>query len=132
MANDTFPIYGLFPAGTVAVGTTYSWVAKAPADAKGGGYTILEGGVITNATNAAGSAPQFRVLKYAAAGTVTGTIVATQVPGTAALTADTPSTFTISNGWVDGGEYIVVERGGTAVSATSAKQEIYLNAVMGR
>jgi hypothetical protein len=54
------------------------------------------------------------------------------VPGTAALTADVPSTFTITNGWVDGGEYIVVERGGTAVSATSAKQEIYLTAAMGR
>lgn len=129
---DTFILSSVFPAGTVAVGTTYSWIGKAPADARGGGFTVLEGGVITSTTNSAGSAPQFRVLKYTAAGAVSGTVASTQIPGTGALTANTPSTFTITNGWVDGGEYLVVERGGTAASATEAKQELYFVCVMGR
>ena len=132
MALEVSHMNGHFAAGTVAVGSTYAWIGQAPADAEGGGITIVGGYVVGNTTNAAGSAPQFRILKYTAAGAVSGTIVSSQVPGTAALTANTPAAFTVANGWVDGGELIVVERGGTAVSATSAKQDIFLLYKMGR
>lgn len=128
---DVNLIHAAFEAGTVAVGTSLRWVGKAPSNATGGCITIMGGNVVTTVTNAAGSAPQFRVLKYSAAGAVSGTIVATQVPGTGALTANSPGTMTITNGFVDAGEYVVVERGGTAVSATSAAQDVILTYVMG-
>lgn len=131
MAFEVHQLTATFAAGTVAIGTTLQFVGKAPTDATGGGITVTGVFAVGDTTNAAGSAPQFRLLKYSA-GSVSGTIVATQIPGTAALTANTPVSATIANGWVDGGEYIVAERGGTAVSATIAAQKLLIQYVMGR
>ena len=120
----------VLPAGTVAVGTTTYIMGKAPADAYGGGLTILEGYTEASAVLAAGSALNVTFVTLDSTSTVSGTIGATGAGS--AWTAGTARALTVSDGRVDGGEYIAAVVVGTAVNATSHVLALGLNAVMGR
>ncbi len=115
--------------GTIAVGTTVYPFCKAPADAKGGGFTITEAFAVSSAALAAGSAYDFELVTISN-NAVNGTI-GTLAAGSA-WNAGTVRSITISDGWVDGGEYVAARFIGTAVNATSTIVTVGINAVMGR
>lgn len=87
------------------------FIGKAPTDANGGGITILDAYAVNSAALAgAGTTFTFQLLTYSNAGTpaVSGTI--SNVIGSATQWgADVPQQFTISDAWVDGGEWIVCD-----------------------
>lgn len=87
------------------------FVLKAPVDSKGGGITITEAYAVNNATFAgAGTTFTLQLLTYSNAGTpaVNGTV--SNILGSASpWTADVPQQFTVSDGWVDGGEWVVLD-----------------------
>ena len=121
-------------AGTVYVGTVRMCIGKAPSDANGGGVTITETWIASDVALAAGSAPGFALVTLAAGTSQTPTGTICSVAGSGAWTAGTTrSTFeTVSDGWVDGGEYIGLEYIGTAVNATVFNVTGGYNGVMGR
>jgi hypothetical protein len=120
--------------GTVYVGTVCLPFAKAPADAKGGGFTITETFIVSDVALAAGSAPGFALVTLASGTSQTPTGTICSISGTGAWTAGTARTgfATVADGWVDGGEYVALEYIGTAVNATQFNIVGGFNAVMGR
>ena len=120
--------------GTVYVGTVRLPFAKAPADANGGGFTVTEAWIASDVAIAAGSAPGFALVTLASGTSQTPTGTICSVSGTGAWTAGTiRSDFsTISDAWVDGGEYVALEYIGTAVNAGAMNITGGFNAVMGR
>ena len=126
MEVKSVPFEYSFSAGTTAVGTSVVLIAKAPTDALGGGITVLDAFVMSPDTIATGSAPTVRILRYSSGAVVEGTI-GSQTAGTGGWTAGTPKTFTISDPFVDAGEYIAIEFAGTAANAgTAYTQGIHL------
>lgn len=121
-------------AGTVYVGTVRLPFAKAPADARGGGYTVTETWIASDVAIAAGSAPGFALVTLASGTSQTPTGTICSISGTGAWTAGTVRSgfSTVSDGWVDGGEYVALEFIGTAVNATAFNVTGGFNAVMGR
>lgn len=124
--------YTLYSAGTVPVGTTTYLFAKAPADAYGGGVTITEAYAVSDAAIGAGSAWNFSLVTASsgAVSAVNGTI-GTLASGSA-WTAGTVRSITVSDGWVDGGEYIGAKFMGTAAGVGGGNVTVYVNGVMGR
>jgi hypothetical protein len=120
--------------GTVYVGTVRLPFAKAPSDANGGGFTVTEAWIASDVAIAAGSAPGFALVTLASGTSQTPTGTICSVSGTGAWTAGTiRSDFsTISDAWVDGGEYVALEYIGTAVNAGAMNITGGFNAVMGR
>jgi hypothetical protein len=118
--------------GTIAVGTAIHPFYKAPADAKGGGITITEAFAVSTTALAAGSAWNFELVTMSsgAQAALNGT-VGTLAAGSA-WTAGTVRSITISDGWVDGGEYVGARLIGTAVNGDSHGLTVFFNAVMGR
>jgi hypothetical protein len=92
-----------------AAGTYLLW--QAPTDAQGGGVTILSGAVVGGGTVTA------RLHTFSDAGTpaLNGTITAA-VGGT--IAAGVPAAFTVSDGWVDGSEWVGVVLVGTLLDGT--------------
>ncbi len=121
-------------AGTVYVGTVRMPFAKAPADSLGGGYTVTEAWIASDVALAAGSAPGFALVTVASGTSQTPTGTICSISGTGAWTAGTARSgfATISDAWVDGGEYVALEYIGTAVNATAFNVIGGFNAVMGR
>lgn len=115
--------------GTIAVGTTTFLNIKAPSDANGGGFTITEAYAVSPVAIAAGSSPQYELVTMNSSYAINGTIAAVT---TGAWTAGTPKAFTISDGWVDGGEYVGVKQHGTAVNGDTLRVSVSFNAVMGK
>lgn len=116
--------------GTIAVGSTNYYAFHTPTAANGGGVTITSAYVTEFSTaHAAGSAPVYRLLRYsgggtpAIAGTIAGTVACTSV--------GTPHAFTISTAFVDANQWVVVEYGGTAVSAVGINAFVTMNYMMG-
>lgn len=122
----------LYSSGTVAVGTTTYLFAKAPADANGGGVTITEAFAISDAALGAGSAWNLTLVTASsgAVSAINGTIGT--IASGSAWGAGTARTFTISDGWVDGGEYIGAKFMGTAESVGGGNVTVVVNGVMGR
>jgi hypothetical protein len=114
--------------GTVYEGTVCLPFAKAPADAKGGGFTITETFIVSDVALAAGSAPGFALVTLASGTSQTPTGTICSISGTGARTGFA----TVADGWVDGGEYVALEYIGTAVNATQFNIVGGFNAVMGR
>ncbi|MFA5208293.1 MAG: hypothetical protein WC428_06650 [Candidatus Paceibacterota bacterium] len=121
-------------AGTVYVGTVRLPFAKAPADANGGGFTVTETWIVSDVALAAGSAPGFALVTLASGTSQTPTGTICSIAGSGAWTAGTTRTgfATVSDGWVDGGEYVALEYIGTAVNATAFNVTGGFNAVMGK
>jgi hypothetical protein len=121
-------------AGTVYVGTVRMCIGKAPADAYGGGLTITETWIASSVAIAAGSAPGFALVTLASGTSQTPTGTICSIAGSGAWTAGTTRTgfATVSDGWVDGGEYIALEYIGTAANANHMNIAGGYNAVMGR
>lgn len=120
----------LTAAGTIAVGTSTYVLGKAPSDANGGGVRITELLAVSTGALAAGSAWNVTFVTQTSANVVNGTIGATTAGELWA--AGTAKSITVSDGWVDGGEYIAAVVAGTAVNATSHNLSLGFNAVMGR
>lgn len=117
-------------AGTIALGTATYVIGKAPADAYGGGCTITELIAVSTGALTAGSAYNVTFITQTSANVTSGTIGATAAGS--AWSAGTARTITVSDGWVDGGEYIAAVVVGTAVNATSTSLSLGYNGVMGR
>jgi len=116
--------------GTVAVGTATYVLGKAPSDANGGGMTVTELVAVSTGALAAGSAYNVTFITQSSANVTTGTIGATTAGQLWAV--GTAKTITVSDAWVDGGEYIAAVVAGTAANATSTTLTLGFNAVMGR
>ena len=116
--------------GTIALGTATYVLGKAPADVNGGGLTVTELVAVSTGALAAGSAYNVTFITQSSANVVTGTIGATTAGELWA--AGTAKTITVSDAWVDGGEYIAARVAGTAVNATSTTLSLGFNGVMGR
>lgn len=127
---DHFSNSVLTTTGTIALGTATYVLGKAPSDANGGGLTITELLAVSTGALAAGSAYNVTFITQTSAGVTSGTIGATGAGS--AWPAGTAVTATVSDGWVDGGEYIAAVVAGTAVNATSTTLSLGFNAVMGR
>jgi len=83
---------------------------KAPSDANGGGITIVGAYATNQAATGAGTTFTYQLLTYAASGTsVSGTITDILGGTAAAWAAETPKAFTITDAFVDAGEWIVLD-----------------------
>lgn len=116
--------------GTMAVGTSNLYAFKAPSDALGGGITIQEVYFCSMDAIAAASAPVYEVVTLNSSAAVNGTV--TSVLASAAWTAGTPRLGTISDGWVDGGEYVAVVWKQTAANASTPIVSCSIGYKMGR
>lgn len=109
MSGEVFNV--TYPIGDPGGDNKQLFMFQAPTDAIGGGITIVGAKAVTNATLAgAGTTFTYQLLTYSNAGTpaVSGTI--TTVIGSATQwTAAVPQAFTISDGFVDAGEYVVID-----------------------
>lgn len=105
----------------ITAGTHLLW--QAPSDGSGGGLTIL-GAALHGAVGTITAA----LYTYSNLGTpaVSGTITSTAFGGT--LAVGVPMTATISDGWVDGGEWVAVVTSANAVDA----QFLSMRYTMGR
>jgi hypothetical protein len=100
---------------------------KAPSAALGGGITILEASLSSRDTGLG----TFQLLKCAAGtpGTigVNGTI--TSALGTSSIAAGTTYNFTISDGWVNAGEWVLLSQSG---SIKYPGAQVHIHYQMGR
>ena len=101
--------------GTSAPGTTVIYGFKAPSDAVGGGITITDVRFCSRMAIAAASAPVFEVVTLGTNAAINGTV--TSVLASANWTAGTPRLGTITDGWVDGDEFVGVQWKHTAANA---------------
>lgn len=109
--------------GAVAAGTVTSFtLMRAPSAAVGGGITVVAWGAASPTTIAVGSCPNFELVTAPTTGTnstLNGTIASTKL-GTVAtngFTAYVAQNATISDGFVDAGEYICMKIGAAAAHA---------------
>lgn len=86
-------------------------VIKAPSDAYGGGLRLAEA-YVTNGTATSGTVSfSLQLLKYASSGTALSGTVASAVGGsTDHWATETPKSWTISDGKLDGGEWLVIKK----------------------
>ena len=115
--------------GTLVAGTTDIYAFSVPTDALGGGITITQFGVLTHAAIGAGSAPAITLLSCSAAGVVNGTI---GTKGSAATTAGTLASGTITSAWVDGTYLVKVRHTQVAASADACYANVAVQYKMGR
>ena len=120
----------VLPGGTLAVGTTYIYALSAPTASIGGGITVVGVNYGANAAIAAGSAPNITLVKKTAAGVVNGTIAT--ATGSAAFTAGTTRTGTLSTVFLDAGEQAHVMWAQTAANADTPGVNAVIQYVMGR
>lgn len=89
-------------------------VFRAPTDALGGGLTIVGIDVVNGAATTAGTSWAIQVENWGTAGTEiksTGGTIAAAIGGTAdPFAADTPKAGTISNAFLDAGEWVVLRK----------------------
>jgi len=86
-------------AGTVAAGTFVAPIMKIPGTSHGGGIYLVSADYSSPIAIGAGTAPAIRLVTLTSAGGVIATVGAN---GSAALTAGTPITGTISTPWISG------------------------------
>jgi hypothetical protein len=97
---------------------------RAPSDASGGGITIL--GADLTAVTAGTTTAQLVTLTSAGTPVISGTVNTTAAGGT--LVAGVPAQFTITDGWIDGAEWLGV----VLVGAPVAGDVLSLRYAMGR
>ncbi len=114
-----------FQTEALAVGTITKTLFKAPTAALGGGVTVIAAGASADDTIATGSSVVFNLLRYSTAYVVEGTLGAGL--GTTGWTAGTPKAWTISDGFIDAGEYLVLEVGGTVANPGTAYTNTQIN-----
>ena len=130
MSQEVFTTaFGLWGGGTIAVGTTYAVVGRAPSDAQGGGITILNAGVCSRNAIAAGSAPLFTLVTCGTSSAPNGTI---GTMAEEAFTAGTVKSFTITDGFVDASEFVAVKVAGTVLNAAQIFITGWYQYVMGK
>jgi hypothetical protein len=92
-------------------GTTMH-LLQAPSAELGGGITILAAAIVPGAATNAGTAHAWQLENWGTAGTsikASGGTVAAAIGGTAdVFAANTPKAFTISNAFLDAGEWLVL------------------------
>jgi len=116
--------------GTLAAGTVRTPIMKLPGTIAGG-ITLINAAYSSETAIAAGSAPSFNLVTLTTTGAVIATVGAN---GSAALSAGTPVTGTISTRWIPGTVgYLAVEAGHAAYGAASmVNYQVHLNWVYGR
>jgi hypothetical protein len=116
--------------GTLAVGTSIIVAMKAPTDALGGGFTVVEACYSSGSAIAAGSAPIADLVLLGTGGALAGTI-GTIAAG--AFSAGTPRCFGLtSTVFVDAGQYVGWQLKGTAANANALWLTGFLNYVPGK
>ena len=108
---------------------------RAPDDGSGGGVTILGAWAVNAAATTAGTGFGIAIHNYGTAGTAikaSGGTVAVEIGGTAdPWAADTPKAFTISQAFVDAGEWLYIDKQETN-SSDPTRMVVVLQYVMGR
>lgn len=109
---------------------------RAPADGLGGGITILEAYAVNAAATGAGTGFSLQLENWGTAGTAiksgaAGTVAAA-IGGTAdPWAADTPKDFSLSNAFVDAGEYLVLRKAETN-SSDPTRGVVVIHYALGR
>lgn len=110
-------------------------VFAAPSAANGGGLTIVEAYAVNGAATGAGTSFSLQLENWGTAGTAaksSGGTIAVAIAGTAdPWVANTPKSFTISSGFVDAGEYVVLNKTETN-SSDPTRGVVVIKYVMGR
>lgn len=110
-------------------------VMVAPSDAHGGGVTILAAYGVNGAATGAGTGFSLQLENWDTGGTAiksSGGTIAAAIGGTADVwAADTPKSFTISNAFVDAGEWVVVRKNETN-SSDPTRGYVVIHYVLGR
>lgn len=113
----------------------YQHVLKAPLDGEGGGITILRAYAVNHAATTSGTGFALSLHNYSTAGTAeksTGGTVAAAIGGTADVwAAGVPKEFTISNAFLDAGEWLVLKKGETN-SSDPTRGVLVVEYLMGR
>lgn len=107
----------------------------APSDAHGGGITILAAYGVNAAATGAGTGFALQLENWGTGGTAikaSGGTLAAAIGGTAdPWAASTPKSFTISNSFVDAGEWVVVRKNETN-SSDPTRGVVVVHYVLGR
>lgn len=98
MSQEVHHVNISIPYGT-AVGTSVHMMLPIPGTAFGGGITLARARYCSNVAIGAGTSPAIRLVTMTSAGAIIATVGAN---GSAALTAGTPITGTISTYWIPG------------------------------
>ena len=110
-------------------------IFPAPSDAHGGGITILAAYGVNAAATGAGTGFSLQLENWGTGGTAiksSGGTIAASLGGTAdPWAASTPKTFTISNSFVDAGEWVVVRKN-EINSSDPTRAVVVIHYVMGR
>jgi hypothetical protein len=92
----------------------YMHLFKAPDDGQGGGVTLLEAWIVNQATTTSGTAHAWELQNWGTAGTAiktSGGTIAAAIGGTAdVFTSGVPKEFTLSNAFIDAGEWVVLRK----------------------
>ena len=89
----------------------FGHILKAPSAAHGGAITVVAAYAANQAATGAGTGFGLSLLNYGTAGTAVGGTVAVEIGGTAdPWAAGVPKEFTISDGVLDAGEWLVLEK----------------------
>lgn len=109
---------------------------RAPSDAHGGGITILAAYAVNGAATGAGTGFSLQLENWDTGGTAiksgSGGTIAAAVGGTADPFAEnTPKAFTISNAFVDAGEWVVLRKNETN-SSDPTRAVVSVHYVLGR
>ena len=114
---ETFDVHNVvvhLSAGDWAGDNVHGALFRAPADGSGGGITIIGAWAVNAAATGAGTGFGIALHNYGTGGTAiksTGGTIAAEVGGTAdPWAADTPKAFTISNAFVDAGEWVYADK----------------------
>lgn len=110
-------------------------IFSAPSDTLGGGITIVGAYAVNAAATTSGTAFSLQLENWGTAGTAikaTAGTVAAAIGGTAdVFAAGTPKAFTISNAFVDAGEYIVLRKSETN-SSDPTRGVVVIQYLMGK
>ena len=129
-AGDTFTV--TIPISASPAANQYA--VRAPADGVGGGITIKKAYAVNQATTSGTATYTLALHKWSNAATaaLSGTIAAA-LGGTADhWTDDVPKEFTISDGWLDAGEWCLINYAAVAGGAPTAGGAVVIQYQMGR
>lgn len=110
-------------------------ILKAPSAGNGGGITLLDVSVVNAAATGAGTGFSLQLENWDTAGTAiksSGGTVAAALGGTSSpWAANTPKSFTISNAFLDAGEWLVLRKAETN-SSDPTRAVVTIQYLMGR
>lgn len=107
-------------------------VLKAPSATQGGGLTILKAYAVNQAATGAGTSFALQLLNYGTGGTSQDSVISSALGGTASpWAAGTPKEFTISDGYIAPGEWVVLKKTETN-SSDPSRCSVIIEYVMGK